>query len=97
MLVGSVKCNMPLGYALSDALFLLALILVPLKGLNFGIDFRGSILMEIRPPVDARGLAAMRATSADLGFAKLSDIGVTTTFLFFALRMIQALCLRGEL
>jgi preprotein translocase subunit SecF len=31
-------------YAFSGTLILLTLILVPLKGLNFGVDFRGGLL-----------------------------------------------------
>ena len=45
------------GYAFSGALILLTLILVPLKGLNFGVDFRGGLLIEARVP----------GTTADLG------------------------------
>ena len=43
-------------YAFSAALILLTLILVPLKGLNFGIDFRGGILIEVRMPGAAADL-----------------------------------------
>ena len=44
-------------YAFSGASILLTLILVPLKGLNFGVDFRGGFLIEVvcraRPPTSA--------------------------------------------
>ena len=44
-------------YAFSAALILLTLILVPTKGFNFGIDFRGGILMEAGMPGPAADLA----------------------------------------
>jgi preprotein translocase subunit SecF len=37
-------------YAFSGALVLLTLILLPTKGLNFGIDFQGGILIEVGMP-----------------------------------------------
>jgi len=59
-------------YAFSGALVLLSLILVPLKGLNFGIDFQGGILMEVRVPGEAADLAAMRATLGGLGLGEVA-------------------------
>ena len=41
-------------------LILLTLILVPLKGLNFGVDFRGGLLIEARVPGTTADLGAMR-------------------------------------
>ena len=61
-----------LGYAVSAVLILLTLVLVPLKGLNFGIDFRGGILMEVRTPGNAADLAAMRATLGGLGLGEVA-------------------------
>ncbi len=62
-----------LGYAVSAVLILLTLVLVPLKGLNFGIDFRGGILMEVRTPGDAAAdLAAMRAELGGLGLGEVA-------------------------
>jgi preprotein translocase subunit SecF len=49
------------------------LILVPLKGLNFGIDFRGGILIEVRVPGEAADLGAMRAT---LGGLRLGEVAL---------------------
>jgi preprotein translocase subunit SecF len=59
-------------YAFSAALILLSLILVPLKGLNFGIDFRGGILIEVRMPGAAADLGAMRATLGGLGLGEVA-------------------------
>jgi preprotein translocase subunit SecF len=53
-------------YAFSGALILLTLILLPTKGLNFGIDFQGGLLIEVGMPGPA-DLAAMRQTLGDLG------------------------------
>jgi preprotein translocase subunit SecF len=59
-------------YGFSAALILLTLILVPLKGLNFGIDFRGGILIEVRMPGAAADLGAMRATLGGLGLGEVA-------------------------
>jgi preprotein translocase SecF subunit len=63
-------------YAFSVALTLLTLILLPTKGLNLGIDFRGGILMEVGMPGPA-DLGAMRATlgGLDLGEVALQEFG----------------------
>ena len=59
-------------YAFSGALVLLTLILLPTKGLNFGIDFRGGILIEAGMPTAAPDLAAMRASLDDLGMGEVA-------------------------
>jgi preprotein translocase SecF subunit len=58
-------------YAFSGALILLTLILLPTKGLNFGIDFQGGILIEVEMPGPA-DLAAMRSTLGDLGLGEIA-------------------------
>jgi preprotein translocase SecF subunit len=58
-------------YAFSGALLLLTLILLPTKGLNFGIDFQGGILIEVGMPGPA-DLAAMRSTLGDLGLGDIA-------------------------
>ena len=58
------------GYAFSGALILLTLILVPLKGLNFGVDFRGGLLIEARVPGTTADLGAMRRCLAVSAWAK---------------------------
>jgi preprotein translocase subunit SecF len=59
-------------YAFSGALVLLSLILLPTKGLNFGIDFQGGILIEVGMPGSAADLAAMRSTLQDLGLGEIA-------------------------
>jgi preprotein translocase subunit SecF len=60
------------GYAFSGALILLTLILVPLKGLNFGVDFRGGLLIEARVPGTTADLGAMRAVLGGLGLGEVA-------------------------
>jgi preprotein translocase SecF subunit len=64
-------------YAFSGALVLLTLILLPTEGLNFGIDFRGGILIEVGMPTAAPDLAAMRSTLGELrlGEVALQEFG----------------------
>jgi preprotein translocase SecF subunit len=59
-------------YAFSGAMILLTLILLPTKGLNFGIDFRGGLLIEVSMPVPAADLAAMRSTLDGLGLGEIA-------------------------
>jgi preprotein translocase SecF subunit len=61
-----------LGYAISCILIALALLLLPTKGLNFGIDFQGGILIEVRVPGPAADLGAMRATLGGLGLGEVA-------------------------
>jgi preprotein translocase subunit SecF len=58
-------------YAFSGALILLTLILLPTRGLNFGIDFQGGILIEVgmSGPAD---LAGMRETLGGLGLGEVA-------------------------
>ena len=72
-----------LGYAISGALIVLSLLLLPTKGLNFGIDFRGGILIEVRVPGPAADLGAMRATLGGLGLGEvaLQEFGEPTDVL----------------
>jgi preprotein translocase SecF subunit len=58
-------------YAFSAALLLMTLILLPTKGLNLGIDFRGGILMEVGMPGPAE-LATMRSTLNGLGLGEVA-------------------------
>ncbi|MGH6905153.1 MAG: protein translocase subunit SecF [Geminicoccaceae bacterium] len=71
------------GYAISAALVLLSLVLLPIKGLNLGIDFRGGILIEVRMPGAAADLGAMRATLGGLGLGEvaLQEFGEPTDVL----------------
>jgi preprotein translocase subunit SecF len=72
-----------LGYAISGILVVLSLLLLPTKGLNFGIDFQGGILIEVRVPGPAADLSAMRATLGGLGLGEvaLQEFGEPTDVL----------------
>jgi preprotein translocase SecF subunit len=61
-----------LGYVISGILIVLSLLLLPTKGLNFGIDFQGGILIEVRVPGPAADLGAMRATLGGLGLGEVA-------------------------
>jgi preprotein translocase SecF subunit len=61
-----------IAYAVSGALVLLSLVLLPIRGLNFGIDFRGGILIEVRVPGEAADLGAMRASLGGLGIGEVA-------------------------
>jgi preprotein translocase subunit SecF len=72
-----------LGYAISGILIVLSLLLLPTKGLNFGIDFQGGILIEVRVPGPSADLGAMRATLGGLGLGEvaLQEFGEPTDVL----------------
>jgi preprotein translocase subunit SecF len=59
-------------YAFTGVIFLMTLVLLPTKGLNLGIDFRGGILIEAGMPGEVADLAAMRATLGSLGLGEVS-------------------------
>jgi preprotein translocase SecF subunit len=69
-------------YVLSAVLFVASLVLLPTKGLNLGIDFRGGTMIEVRLPTDA-DLAGMRATLGGLGLGEvaLQEFGAPTDVL----------------
>ncbi|MGH6943643.1 MAG: protein translocase subunit SecF [Geminicoccaceae bacterium] len=61
-----------LAYAFTAALIVLTIILLPTKGLNFGIDFQGGIVIEARMPGETADLAAMRSTLDGLGLGEVA-------------------------
>jgi preprotein translocase SecF subunit len=71
------------GYAISALLIVLTLILVPTKGLNFGIDFRGGIMIEVGMPGPAADIGAMRTTLGGMGLGEvtLQEFGDPSTVL----------------
>lgn len=83
------KTNIPflsfrkIAYVISGALALLTIVLLPTKGLNFGIDFKGGTMIEVRMPGDAADLGAMRASLGDLGLGEvaLQEFGTPTDVL----------------
>ena len=69
-------------FAISAALILASIGFYFAKGLNYGIDFEGGVLVEVRTPAPA-DLSAMRATLGDLGLGEvaLQEFGTPTDVL----------------
>lgn len=61
--------------AASAVVLLLSIVLVATKGLNYGIDFRGGILLEVRMPGETADLGRMRQVLGGLG---LGDVSLQT-------------------
>jgi preprotein translocase subunit SecF len=70
-----------LAYLISGALMALSVVLLPTKGLNFGIDFQGGTMIEVRMPGDAADLGGMRALLGGMGLVELAlqEFGVTAS------------------
>ncbi|HWK94357.1 MAG TPA: protein translocase subunit SecF [Pseudolabrys sp.] len=66
-----------ISFPLSALLSILAIVLYFSHGLNFGIDFRGGTLMEIREPAGTADIAKMRETLSglNLGEVQLQQFG----------------------
>jgi preprotein translocase subunit SecF len=64
-----------IGFLLSIVMVVGSIALVATRGLNFGIDFRGGIVMEVKDPHRAVDLEAMRAKLNALG---LGDVALQT-------------------
>ena len=64
-------CYQYWAYAITGAMILLTIVLLPTRGLNLGIDFRGGSLMEVGMPGPA-DLAAMRSTLDGLGLGEVA-------------------------
>ena len=59
-----------ISFPISAVLSIAAIMLYFFHGLNFGIDFRGGTLMEVRTQAGAADLARMRATISELGLGE---------------------------
>ncbi|MCZ6607947.1 MAG: protein translocase subunit SecF [Rhodospirillales bacterium] len=69
-------------FVFSGLLMVMSVGLFTIKGVNYGIDFKGGILMEVRTP-DAADPGAMRLTLSDLGLGEiaLQEFGAPTDVL----------------
>jgi preprotein translocase subunit SecF len=62
-----------IAYVVSGALALLTIVLLPAKGLNFGIDFQGGTMIEVRmPDAAAADIGAMRTALDGLGLGEVA-------------------------
>jgi preprotein translocase subunit SecF len=59
-----------ISFPISAVLSILAIVLYFTHGLNFGIDFKGGTLMEVRTKAGAADLAQMRSTIGSLGLGE---------------------------
>jgi preprotein translocase subunit SecF len=69
-------------FVFSGLLMVMSVGLFTIKGVNYGIDFKGGILMEVRTP-DAADPGAMRLALSDLGLGEiaLQEFGAPTDVL----------------
>lgn len=71
-----------IAFAISAVLLLGSIVLLVARGLNFGIDFRGGILLEVRAPVGTE-ISALRSELGGLGLGEtaIQEFGEPTEFL----------------
>jgi preprotein translocase SecF subunit len=69
--------------AFSAVLVVLSLALIAIQGLNFGVDFRGGVLMEVRTEAETADLSALRGEVEQLGLGdfKIQTFGEPDTVL----------------
>ncbi len=58
-------------FGLSGLMILLSVVMLVVSGLNFGIDFRGGTLLEVKTPGPAN-LAQMRSALSGLGLGEVA-------------------------
>ena len=56
----------------SGVLVLISVVLLPVKGLNFGIDFKGGTMIEVRMPGAEADIGLMRSTLDGLGLGEVA-------------------------
>ncbi|MGB1006491.1 MAG: protein translocase subunit SecF, partial [Thalassobaculaceae bacterium] len=61
-----------IAFGFSALLILGSILSYAISGLNFGIDFRGGILLEVRTKAERADLPAMRGTLGELGLGEIS-------------------------
>ena len=71
-----------INFAISALMIVASIALFAVKGLNYGIDFRGGILLDVRSegPADLAGMRA-KLNTLDLGEVGLQEFGGPDTFL----------------
>src|SRR5262249_34308291 len=60
-----------ISFPISAALSIFAIVLFFTHGLNFGIDFKGGTLMEVRAKSGTADIAQMRSTLSNLGLGEV--------------------------
>src|SRR4030065_198343 len=72
-----------ISFPISALLSILAIALYFVNGLNFGIDFRGGLLMEVQSKAGPADLSKMRASLGELGLGEvqLQQFGADTNVL----------------
>ena len=59
-------------FAFSGSLVIASVLLIAFLGLNFGIDFTGGVLLEVRPPTSTTDISALRKDLSDLEMGAIS-------------------------
>ena len=79
-------------YALSGALIVLSVLLLPTKGLNLGIDFRGGTMVEVRMP----GYGTVRKTEVRVRIGQTENLVIAVGDAFSEELTVTETAERGE-